>query len=186
MPSPPPSDTGPPDPAGPQPSSTDERYLVLRQQLARVVARVCPPTLSASREDIVQAALIRILQLGEEDPTLSSSYLWKVAFSATIDELRRQGRRAESPLDDAGDLATASAHPDPERLLRGQQAGEALRACLGALAPSRRRPVTLFLLGHSLVDIAERLGMPVKRTDNLVYRGIADMRRCLRAKGYER
>lgn len=186
MPSPPPRDTGPHDPAGPQPASPDERYLVLRQQLARFVARVCPPSLSASREDIVQAALVRVLQLGEEDPALSSSYLWKVAFSATIDELRRQGRRAESPLDDAGELATASGHPDPERQMRGRQAGEALRLCLAALAPSRRRPVTLFLLGHGLVDIAERLGITTKQADNLVYRGIAELRRCLRAKGYER
>jgi RNA polymerase sigma-70 factor (ECF subfamily) len=183
---PPPPDSRANSPADLPPGSTDERYAALRQQLARVVARVCPPSLSASREDIVQAALVRVLQLGEEDPGFSSSYLWKVAYTATIDELRRQGRRAESPLGDAGESATASGHPDPERQMRGRQAGEALRLCLAALASSRRHPVTLFLLGHSLADIADRLGMPVKRADNLVYRGIADLRRCLRAKGYER
>jgi RNA polymerase sigma-70 factor (ECF subfamily) len=183
---PPPPDAGPPAADRSPPTSSDERYAALRQQLTRAVARICPPSLSAWREDIVQASIVRVLQLSEEDPALSSSYLWKVAYSATIDELRRQGRRAETSLDDAEELATASARPDPERQMRGRQAGEALRACLGSLAPSRRRPVTLFLLGHDLADIADRLSITVKQADNLVYRGIADLRRCLRAKGYDR
>ena len=42
----------------------------------------------------------------------------------------------------------------------------------------------LHLQGHSVPDAARLLGWPAKRTENLVYRGLADLRRCLIAKGH--
>ena len=47
----------------------------------------------------------------------------------------------------------------------------------------RRLAVTLHLQGHSVPEAARLLDWAVKRTENLVYRGLADLRECLTAKG---
>jgi RNA polymerase sigma-70 factor (ECF subfamily) len=43
--------------------------------------------------------------------------------------------------------------------------------------------VTLYLQGHTVPETARVLDWPAKRADNLVYRGLADLRQCLLAKG---
>jgi RNA polymerase sigma-70 factor (ECF subfamily) len=47
----------------------------------------------------------------------------------------------------------------------------------------RRLAVTLYLHGHSVPDAARILDWSAKRTENLVYRGLADLRECLLSKG---
>ena len=47
----------------------------------------------------------------------------------------------------------------------------------------RRLAVTLYLQGHSVPAAARLLEWTAKRTENLVYRGLADLRECLTAKG---
>ncbi|MGH8636053.1 MAG: hypothetical protein ACREUZ_02855, partial [Burkholderiales bacterium] len=75
--------------------------------------------LSAQRDDVVQAAGMRVVQIldklqarGEGDPHFSSSYLYKVAHSALVDEIRRVRRRRETDLDD--DAAAVVPRDDPE------------------------------------------------------------------------
>jgi RNA polymerase sigma-70 factor (ECF subfamily) len=43
--------------------------------------------------------------------------------------------------------------------------------------------VTLHLQGYSVAEAAALLAFGLKQTENLVYRGLADLRRCLAAKG---
>jgi RNA polymerase sigma-70 factor (ECF subfamily) len=156
-------------PAGPRDEQALERT---RDQLARAVRRVCPPWLAARADDIVQAALMKVARRGETGAGLGASYLHKVAFSATVDEIRRLRRLREVALDDATEETAPSAAADPERALRG-------------LSEERRIAVTLHLQGHPVPEAAHVLGWGVKQTDNLVYRGLADLRRCLAAKGLE-
>jgi DNA-directed RNA polymerase specialized sigma24 family protein len=83
-------------------------FREIRDRLERAVHRVCPAWLRASAEDIVQNALLRVLEIEktrESSTPLPSSYLWKVAYSATVDEIRRLRRRPEVAWDAA----------DPER-----------------------------------------------------------------------
>jgi RNA polymerase sigma-70 factor (ECF subfamily) len=47
----------------------------------------------------------------------------------------------------------------------------------------RRLAVTLYLQGHTVAEAASILEWPFKRTENLIYRGLADLRACLRCKG---
>jgi RNA polymerase sigma-70 factor (ECF subfamily) len=47
----------------------------------------------------------------------------------------------------------------------------------------RRLAVTLYLQGHTVPEAARILDWSGKRTENLVYRGLADLRECLMAKG---
>lgn len=176
--------------ASPQPGPLSEEDCArLRAQLARAVARVCPPWLSAQSEDIVQAALIRVVEIlrrREGDASLNSSYLWKVAYSATVDEIRRRRRRKEVPLEEGepGGVENLKATlPDPERLRESQEVGNAIRECLARLLRERRLAVTLYLQAHSVPELSRLLGWSTKRGENLVYRGLADLRACLSSKG---
>lgn len=160
----------------------------LRRELARVVARVCPAWLAAARDDLVQAALIRVMKrlesptTGEGNAPLSASYLYKVAHSVLVDEIRKVRRRRETDLDERSADAPAEA-ADPERVAVSQQIGRGIQACLRAMLEDRRLAVTLHLQGHSVPEAAQVLDWPAKRTENLVYRGLADLRACLTGKG---
>jgi RNA polymerase sigma-70 factor (ECF subfamily) len=80
----------------------------------------------------------------------------------------------------------AAAEPDPERNCAGREIGEAIRDCLGRLVRPRRMAVTLDLQGHRVAEVARLLGWSAKKAENLVYRGLADLRGCLKAKGMGR
>ncbi len=166
----------------------DERLGILRRRLAAAVRRVCPPWLARQAEDIVQNALLQLTRASlrsEEERPLSSMYLERVAYGATVDEIRRFCRRREVSLpegEDLADLAPAMA-ADPERQAASREIGRGVQECLMALARPRRLAATLYLQGCSVPESARRLGWPVKRTENLVYRGLADLRACLLAKG---
>lgn len=156
----------------------------------RAVARVCPPWLADRADDLVQVALLRIYEVqrrSEGKAELSSFYLKKAAYSAVVDEIRRRRRRQEVSLEEEGpEGQTASSQPDPERASAGAEIGRAIRDCLGSLVRPRRLAVTLYLEGHRVAEAARLLGWSAKKAENLVYRGLADLRGCLEAKGLDR
>lgn len=162
-------------------------YDELRRRLVTAVSRVCPTWPSADREDLVQAAMVKLMAIGrgaEENGPLPASYLYRVAFSAMVDELRRRGRRPEVPLESDGSSDVHEARAaNPEQIARAREIGRGLRACLAAIGRDRRAALTLRLLGFSVPGVARRLGWPAKRVENLVYRGLSDLRACLERKG---
>ena len=164
----------------------------LRQTLVRVVTRVCPAWLAAHRDDLVQAAVMRVVHVldklapvGEGDPALSSSYLYKVAHSALVDEIRRVRRRRETDLDDHTATVAAVTEADPERRTASREVGRGIQACLLQMQRDRRMAVTLYLQGHDMREAARILDWAPKRTENLIYRGLANLRVCLKSKGME-
>jgi len=166
---------------------SEQDYARLRMDIRRVVARVCPSWLGSRAEDLVQTVLLRVLALqqrSEGTVQLSTFYLRKAAHSALVDEIRRQRRRRELPLDpESEDAGPPSAIPDPESFSSGRQVGRAIRECLRALVRPRRLALVLHLQGHSVPEVGRLLSWSPKRAENLVYRGLADLRRCLAARG---
>ena len=165
----------------------DPRLVELRRRLSDTVGRVCPPWLAAEREDIVQTALIKVVAMldrGEGNRDFGPSYLWKVGYTQTMDEIRRRRRMDESPLDGEAHERVLEAPGDPEREASSRQLGEAIAGCLKTLVPPRRVAVALRLQGHSVPEAAGLLRFSEKRTENLVYRGLSDFRRCLEGKGF--
>ena len=156
----------------------------VRRILVLAVARVCPATLARHSEDMVQEALLRVLDHPEaiKDPEIRARYLKRVAYCAVVDEIRRWRRKGEVPIPGDVELGpTTSPRPlDPLAEL-----GSAVFHCLGRLVPPRRRAVALHLMGNSVQEIAKLLEWPTKRADNLVYRGLADLRSCLTGKGFK-
>lgn len=161
----------------------------LRAQLMRAVQRVCPAWLSAQREDIVQAALLRVLNSlkeRESNPRLPASYIWKAAYSVTVDEIRRARRRPEVPLEElppAESVAGATAGPYDVQVLR--ELGAAIRECLTRLGEARRVAVGFHLMGHKVGEMVTLLGWDEKRLRNLLSRGLADLRCCLSERGLQ-
>jgi RNA polymerase sigma-70 factor (ECF subfamily) len=161
--------------------------------MTRAVRRQCPAWLSDDAQDIAQAALTKVMaaeRRGEGDRPLSPFYLHRAAHSALVDEIRRRRRRPEVPLNgvtEAGDewnRFEPRAQGDPESLASFRELGLAVRDCLIGAKRERRLAVTLYLQGHSVPEAARILGWDVKRTENLVYRGLADLRQCLVRKGH--
>jgi RNA polymerase sigma-70 factor, ECF subfamily len=173
---------------------TDQRWAELRSAVTRAVRRQCPSWLSAAAEDITQSALAKIVasdKMAEGNPPLAPFYLYKLAHSALVDEIRRRRRRAEVALDDdvvpsaEPHHARTAAGSDPESGAAFRELGTAVRDCLRAMKRDRRLSVLLYLQEHTVPEAARILGWGAKRTENLVYRGLADLRACLQAKGHE-
>jgi len=160
----------------------------VRRTLERAVTSSCPRWLAADREDIVQIAMLKILaadkKRGEQNRPLASSYLWKVAYSATADEIRRR-RRAEIGMDEPALEQRGGAAPEnPHRDGEARELGSALRDCLLQAAEPRRVVVQFHLLGHTLDEIERLTSWNAKRVRNLLYRGMTNLRECLSGKGY--
>ena len=166
-------------------------YERLRAELVRSVSRICPPWLASRADDLVQVALLRVLEVrrkSEANAQISTSYLRKTAYSALIDEIRRCRRRREISLErDDGEIEPEaerrSPNPDPEESSAGHEAGRAFRDCLAQMVRPRRLAVALHLQGHSVPEIGHLMSWTSKKADNLVYRGLADLRECLGSKG---
>lgn len=167
---------------------SDALYRELRSALSRAVAQSCPSWLMAESDDLVQVALLRVvdvLRRREEEAALSSFYLKRAAYSAVVDEIRRRRRRREVPIEDElGAVELPTRAPGPEDHAESRELGEAIRGCLGGLISSRRQAVVLRLQGHSVVDVGRLLGWDAKKAENLIYRGMADLRLCLEDKGH--
>ncbi len=170
-------------------SPSEDDYAGLGRQLAAAVRRVCPLWLASRADDIAQAALLRVFEIrrrGEGDRQFASSYLWRVAYSAVIDEIRRQRRLREEPMGQTADEGRfEDRHADPERAAHGREIGAAITDCLGRLDRARRLAVTLHLQGHTVPEAGRLLGWGPKREENLVYRGLAELRDCLAGKGLQ-
>ena len=166
-----------------------EDYPKLREDIARAISRVCPSWLVDRRDDLVQVAMMKVMEVqrkSEGNRELSASYLYRAAHSALVDEIRRIRRRREVALEvDGGNEGHAVAHENPERSAAAEEIGRGIRECLKSMRRERRQAVALHLQGHRIAEAARLLDCAEKRAENLVYRGLADLRRCLEAKGFE-
>lgn len=179
-----------PQPPGSPPLS-EEEVARLQRKLEKAVASVCPPHLSDRREDLVQDALIKVIQILQDRPVgtqLNATYLWRTAYCALVDELRVLRRRAEVPLgdgaeDDGPAISLVSPEPGPARAGTGAEIRRALSHCLERLAESRRLAVILYLQGESAAEAGKLLGSATKKVYNLTFRGLQDLRECLKGQG---
>jgi RNA polymerase sigma-70 factor (ECF subfamily) len=139
--------------------------------VASAIRRHCPSDLLGTREDLVQVAILKLVEnrAHEENAEPKASYLRKIAFTVVIDELRRR-KRGAAYRQQAMNLETSVESPE---------IGLAIRQCLRKLPADRRAVVTLYLQRSRLSESARALGWPEKRTENLLYRGLKQLRLCL-------
>ena len=163
-------------------------YETILDELMVAVKKICPKWLADHRDDLVQVGMMRIMDVVRRSPegeVPSNAYIRKVAFSAMIDEIRRQKRLAETTLEneESGEVPFAGNEHCAQTKVESTHIGGAIRDCLFKLVTPRRLTVALHLKGHSVPESARLLGWTPKKTENLVYRGLSDLRSCLTGKG---
>lgn len=138
----------------------------------------------ADIDEVLQEVRIRVWRAnptGEQIERLGASYVYRTAASAALDILRRRRARAahltESVDDRADTLPAASrgAHADVE----GDELAARIMAAVDTLPLARRAVVRMYLTGYERAEIGELLGWSEAKTRNLLYRGLADLRRRL-------
>jgi RNA polymerase sigma-70 factor (ECF subfamily) len=134
-------------------------YAEIRGRLVRAVRQVCPGWLRGRAEDIVQNALVKLLQGSTREASACPEVPWDAEDPG----------RAE-PVDPSG--------TDPSGL------DDAVDACLQGLPEPRRIAVGLHLAGFSAKEIAVSLHWTDKAARNLVFRGMVALRACLSGKGF--
>jgi len=162
-----------------------ERMTWLRKVLVQALYQLTPSELGGYREDLCQAALVRVLEVEarEREPVRTASYLWYVAHAVIADELRRQHRAREKAMEmERLEAQVTELHSVPPMATPGLR--EALQACLEELPASRRPFVVLHLQGFTPSEASRVLNTEIKRVENLTYRGLEALRRRLAARGY--
>jgi RNA polymerase sigma-70 factor (ECF subfamily) len=176
--------------AGPSDDESERREFVeIRRRVSAAVRRHCPGWLAGQAEDIVQNSVLRLLRTLERSDgnrTFSSVYLEKSVCGAVVDEIRRACRRREQTVEDieamSMEISTARA-PNPEHGASSREVARGIVDCLQRLAKPRRMAVALYLHGCTVPEAAGRLGWTLRKTESLVYRGLANLRTCLDGKG---
>jgi RNA polymerase sigma factor (sigma-70 family) len=159
----------------------------LRGAILATVRKVSPPRLRPLVEDITQDVLIRVVEIRRRewgDRPVPASYLYRAAYNAVLDELRRRRHAMEESghgEDVFGTLSDSAA--GPERHAASGEVAAAIRDCLRRLVASRRRALTLYLEESSVAEVAGALGYTAKKASHLIYRGLVDLRSCLAEKG---
>ena len=165
-----------PGPAGAQ-AQGDLRSLV-----AAAVRRTTEgggPLDEATREDLTQVAVLRVLENLErfEGRSRFTTWAWAVAVRAAFSELRRaRYREAPEDLDAARDLATGE--PQPVRWAERNEIVEVMQRVIAEELTERQRTAILGeLSGRPQGELLDELG--IQR--NALYKLVHDARRKLRA-----
>ncbi len=130
-------------------------------------------------EDILQDSFVRIWEkAGTFDPSKGNALTWAivVARRMAIDGLRSMTRTFVE-IDDEGSgiehLAADLAEGDPIGKAR-------LMPCLGMLKePQRKALLMAYIYGHTCDEIAARFDRPAGTIKSWLFRGLADLRKCL-------
>jgi RNA polymerase sigma-70 factor (ECF subfamily) len=135
----------------------------------------------------VRIRLWRALETGEKISAVSASYAYRTAQTAAVDLIRRRRGKRETPLPGYTEAvppvaAAVVAAPQLELVTR-KELTQDLEAALAQLAESRRVVVRMYLAGYPREEIAKLLGWTEPKTRNLLYRGLADLRELLIARG---
>jgi RNA polymerase sigma factor (sigma-70 family) len=164
--------------------------------LRQAIIQFCPKNLGLQFSDIEQDARLRLwraLQSEREIQNLTS-YLYRIAVTATLDAIRRVKSKREDQLllaeedeMDPGESHRLVAGPEhsPHLLTERRLVLRKVEAALARLPENRRRAVRLHLEGLTKQEIGELLGWTESKARNLVYRGLHDLREQLRSEGVD-
>jgi RNA polymerase sigma factor (sigma-70 family) len=151
------------------------RFLALvadiRPDLHRYCARMTGSI--ADGEDVVQDTLARAyyaLSEMEAVPELRP-WLFRIAHNRALDHRRRYDQRMSEPLEQVLETATDLAG-DPESALAREQATHAALSRFVELPPAQRSAVILKdVLGHSVAELSELLGLSELAAKAALHRG---------------
>lgn len=137
-------------------------------------------------DELMQAVRLRLWrarQTAEQIEVTPASYVYRTAVTAALDLIRSRRARREEPID----VVTNTPLADRTEVAdAGALAGDLAAIVAGAvdqITASRRPVLRMYLAGYDREEIAGLLGWSEAKTRNLLYRGLADLRRLLEARG---
>lgn len=136
-------------------------------------------------EDIAQEIRIklwRVLTL-EKDINHRPSYIRKVVDSTVIDHLRKW-KREEMAINQTmmKTVSDGQIKYDLPEISTDERLQEIVIKAVNQLIDSRKKAVKLFLLNMNLEEIARYYSWSKDKARNLLYRGLSDLKRILKAK----
>ncbi len=141
-------------------------------------------------EDIEQEVRLKIwafLKRGKDIQNLTS-YIKRVAYSTTIDELRKMIKQ-RPPGQPEGlrrifsgtALISGSAEgPSPEAGLEDDETRETIFTLVNSLSENRKKVLKLYLAGMSMEEISASLKLGKPNVRHLFYRGLDDLKEKIR------
>ena len=164
--------------------STLERFF---QYIQAQIQKFDPQKNGLDPDDLAQEIRIKIWQILEDEKKIKNlaSYIKKVVDSTVIDHLRKTSRDERIIIQEKqrriAEQETYYAKDNPyEKDLR-KIVGEAV----DTLLESRQKAVRLFLLNLSIKEIACAFKWSEHKTRNLLYRGLADLKKKLKEKSVD-
>ncbi len=159
-------------------SISDEILVALikrmRPKLHRYCARMCGSVIDG--EDVVQEAVLRAMRAGANGAGVENldAWLFRIAHNAALDYLRRESRSPLDPLQDV-DLV-----PDPDSIESRLAASASLSLLMRLPSAQRSAVILMDVLGYSLRELSEIIGVSVAATKSLLHRGRENLRDAVR------
>lgn len=140
----------------------------------------------AEIDELMQAVRLRLWRArgsSEQVEATPASYVYRTAMTAALDMLRAR-RRPEESIETVQEAQVAGA-PRADAAVESSELEAIVAAAVGEITASRRPVLRMYLAGYGREEIARLLGWSEAKTRNLLYRGLADLRELLRARGID-
>ena len=135
-------------------------------------------------DDIAQEVRIKIWKVINDEKVIDNytSYIRKIVDSSVIDQLRKFKREEGIFLHEKQARISEQKTDYEADLIRDKYIQETIGEAVDALLESRRKAVKLYLVNMTLEEIALFFNWSKDKTRNLLYRGLADLKRRLKEK----
>jgi RNA polymerase sigma factor (sigma-70 family) len=133
-------------------------------------------------EDVLQDIRIKLWKLIHDKRTVFShgSYLKRVINSSVIDHLRKVRRENTLLRHEKRKHIAEVVHSYSREAVHKRVFEETVGRAVEKLIKSRRQVIKLYLLDFSVQDISSYMNWSLDKTRNLLYRGLADLKKSLK------
>ena len=137
-------------------------------------------------DELMQAVRLRLWRArgsSEQITTVPASYVYRTAITAALDLMRARRGAREEPIETVRGDERLAGRGGPAEDLEATELAALVGQAVDAITPSRRPVLRMYLAGYDRDEIAQLLGWSEAKTRNLLYRGLADIRALLTARG---
>jgi len=137
-------------------------------------------------DELMQAIRLRLWHArgsSEQIQATPASYVYRTATTAALDLIRARRTRLEEPIDMVRNEPGIPSARGPEAAAEAADLAALVGQSIEEITPSRRPVLRMYLAGYEREEIAQLLGWTEAKTRNLLYRGLADLRGRLTARG---
>lgn len=132
--------------------------------------------------DIIQEVKLKLWKILNDEKKIKNytSYINKIINSSVIDQIRKLKREEKIIIYEKHKSISEQKSNYRADIPPVNSIKEIIGQAVDSLMKSRRKPVKLFLLNMTLDEIAIYLNWSKDKTRNLLYRGLADLKRILK------